>query len=443
MFAYYHYFTLFRFLVYHHFAIEHFRYIVLSFESLVPMPSLLSRSSRSSSTTSARSTGSGHTYATNLTSYSDMRPSLHHSESSPAKLALKEDGEEVNEEYCDPHSSASSVSTYASTVSSREDLAAQPEYELPTERHVRDSEALPTNATDFAMLFPTTRRLLIQHDDSTSDGNMNVRVDIVARTSSGARHSMILFHLRMKNLYERQFSLRRYCRESGREVCSSRKKYVKPVAQLQPRKRPSVVRAFTTSLQGLGARSPKRQDSGYESDDADELESELKRFTMSSDVQADVPTNIIRLEFSNYAQVEVHRRRHGGEKQWDFEYWGEPYSWKRGVTRDEYETFCTYDLVSSTTGGRLAYIVPDQLGRDEAAIEESQGGWIPPSSMRIEDSSISEDLGDVIISTGLIILTDDCIKRRWHNKGSTRISVPVCNGPNFDPEELVDRIFPR
>lgn len=363
-----------------------------------------------------------------------MRPFVHRFDSAPCKYGdYEQEPDDLDESSDNPRSS---VETYASTVSSSEDLADQVEYELPDERHqVYETEAIPTTPTDFAKLFPTTRRLLIQHDDSASDGNMNIRCDAEAVSQHGEPLKMTLFHLRMKHLYERHFSLRRYCRDSGREICSSKKKYAKPIPRAS-RKRPSLSRSLTSALSSLG-KKPKRQDSGYDSDE--DLEEELRNFTLNADVKATIPTNIIRLEFSNYAQVEVHRHRQGHAKQWDFEYWGEPYSWKRELSYDEDEPVYSYELINVRTGSCVAYIMPDKLDARQAALEEMQGGWIPPSSMRLTEKSISEDLGDVIVSTGLVVLADDCIKRRWHNTRSARVHVPE----GKDPARVVDEVFPR
>lgn len=400
------------------------------------MRSSYASSSRSSSSTSGHSAASGQTYTTNLTSDSDTRPFIHRFESAPGKYGdCKQEADDCDEASDDPRSS---VETYASTVSSSEDLADQVEYDLPDERHqIYETDAIPTTPPDFAKLFPTTRRLLIQHDDSTSDGNMNIRCDTEAVSQHGDKLKMTLFHLRMKNLYERHFSLRRYGRDSGREICNSKKKYAKPIPRAS-RKRPSLSRPFTTALANLGMK-PKRQDSGYESDE--DLEQELREFTLNSEVKATIPTNIVRLEFSNYAQVEVHRRRVGHAKHWDFEYWGEPYSWKRELSYDEDEAVYSYELINVRTGFCVAYIMPDKLDRRQAAHEEMQGGWIPPSSMRLTEKSISEDLGDVIVSTGLVVLADDCIKRRWHNTRSGRVHMP--GEDCIDPAHLVDEVFPR
>lgn len=381
-----------------------------------------------------------------MTSYSDAtthrRPSVKHHDTCPGRfgtlvqepLSYGDEGIDI-----DPRSS---VETYASTEASDDDLADQPEYELPKDRRrAYETEALPTTPPDFAKLFPTTRRILIQHDDSSSDGNMNVRVDAEALSGKGEKLKMTLFHLRMKNLYERQFSLRRYCRDSGREVCNSKKKYAKPLpVQAKQTKRPSTKRSVTSTVHTVGRKSPRRSDSGYESDDdADDIEEELRAFTLNSEVKATIPTNIVRLEFSNYAQVEVHRQRHGHDKCYDFEYWGEPYTWKREVTEDEGETIYSYELTNLRTNQCVAYIMPDKLDEKQSRLEAAQGTWIPPSSMRITDKDISADLGDVIVATGLIAITDDCIKRRWHNSRSARVTVP--SGHRVQPSKVADVVF--
>lgn len=402
------------------------------------MGSSYADSTGSSSYRSARSTTSGQTHSTNITTYSDLRPVVHRYESAPCKHGESiEDPEESNDD-ADPRSS---VETYASTVSSSEDLADHVEYELPHDRHrIYETDAIPTTPLDFAKLFPTTRRLLIQHDDSTSDGNMNLRCDSEALSAHGERIKMTLFHLRMKNLYERQFSLRRYCRDSGREICNSKKKYAKPIPRVS-RKRPSLSRSFTSALQNLGVK-PSQQDPDHESDD--DLEHDLRNFALSSAVKATIPTKIIRLEFANYAQVEVHRRRQGHIKQWDFEYWGEPYSWTRELSFEDGEPLYSYELINIRTSTCVAYVMPDKLDDRQEALEEMQGGWIPPSSMRLTGGTISEDLGDVIVATGLIVLADDCIKRRWHHSQSGRIHVPRPGAPDYvDPARIVDAVFPR
>ena len=308
-----------------------------------------------------------------------------------------------------------------------------------------DSEAKPTSPPDFGKLFPTTDRILIQHDDSTSDGNMNLRLDVDALSASGQKLKATLFHLRMKNLHERQFSLRRYCRDSGREVCNSKRKYAKPLPKPQPQKKPSLQRSLTSYISRKTPGTRRSWDSGYESDEAEdrELEEELRNFTLSSEVKATIPTNIIRLEYSNYAQVEIHKRRQGTTKSYEFEYWGEPYAWQREQQVDDGEIVYFYELINLRTDECMAYIMPDKLDAVQSRLEETQGGWVPPCSMRLTNQLVSNDLGDVIVATGLLALTDDYIKRRWHNSGSARRLVPNKAAADYvDPEHIVDEVFP-
>lgn len=304
--------------------------------------------------------------------------------------------------------------TYASTDSSDEEVCQQPTRDLPKVRKtVYRSDAIPSTPPDFAELFPSTRRLLIHHDDSTADGNMNLRVDAeVSTTTKGRRVKMTLFHLRMNNLRERQFSLRRYCRDSGREVCRSAKKYEKPSPANQSR-RPSLQRSLSTALHVIGKKhlpALRHYDSGYESDD-DDFEEQLRQFTRLSEVKATIPTDTVRLEFSNYAQVEVHRTCASSEKAYIFEYWGTPYQWECPTA-----PHAPYYLVNLATGKPMARIVPEAVSRRHHLENELEGCWVPPCSLEITDASVAvdnkADLADVIVATGLIALVDDSMKFR-------------------------------
>jgi hypothetical protein len=289
--------------------------------------------------------------------------------------------------------------TYASTVPSVEDLPEEPQYEVPVTNHqIFDSEAIPTTPTEFAELFPSTRKLLIRHDDATIDGNMNLRVDTEVESEDGDINTMILFHLKMVHLKNRVFSLRRYCRESGREVCHSGRKYI----QKEEPKRPALQRSLSNAISSINAftglrtksestaptlSTLKRQDSGYDSGDEDEL--------MPRKKEALIPTNTIQLEFSNYAHVDVKRRGVKASKKYEFEFWGNDYMWKREVARSGHHKDISYHLVNVDTLRPIAYIVPLRLTPAEAREEEEMGGWIPPCSMWISDSSVLGGLTDV------------------------------------------------
>lgn len=137
----------------------------------------------------------------------------------------------------------------------------------------------------------------------------------------------------------------------------------------------------------------------------------LQAFTIAHDIKATIPTDNIRLEFSNYAQVTLEPVCHGDKKQYNFEYWGENYAWRKRVLRDGREIINSFELINLKTQQKVSSIVPDALSPEESAFETSQGAWVPACSMRLLQKEISDDLGDVIVTTGLIALSDDCIPR--------------------------------
>lgn len=74
----------------------------------------------------------------------------------------------------------SSVRTYASTIESEQDDATEllPEYEVPGYSYGPYAPTtIAATPSDFSELFPSHRRLVVRHDDSTIDGNMNLRID--------------------------------------------------------------------------------------------------------------------------------------------------------------------------------------------------------------------------------------------------------------------------
>ncbi|KAF2443053.1 hypothetical protein P171DRAFT_487007 [Karstenula rhodostoma CBS 690.94] len=353
-----------------------------------------------------------------------------------------------------------SVDTYAST--SEEDLADDfdplPEYQVPQYTHEPlPVDAIPTTPRDFADLFPTSKRISIRHDDSTLDGNMNLRVDTHVEEHNRKKQSYTLFHLRMHDLRTREFSLRRYCRDSGREVCHSIRKYQKPPSD----KRPVLQRASTAlasfrhkpDSRPSTAGGLKRSDSGYESVhdvDADADES-VPQPTGYAKGRALLPTNTLKLEFSNYAHIDVKRRGAHSGKKYAFEYWGYNYSWKRVVTQEDGHESVSYYLIRSDNESEpLAHISPVRLTHDQAREEAARGGWIPPCYMRITDEHVLQsrgDISDVVVATGLMALVDDCIKRRFHQKQSTQLHIPLIrNKLHLDyvgPKRLIDEMFNR
>lgn len=300
-----------------------------------------------------------------------------------------------------------SVETYASTLPSEEDLEKDmPAYELPQYRpEFYYSDAIPATPADFSELFPSSRRLAVCHDDSTSDGNMNLRIDTHVQTTSGRIRNITLFHLRMHDLKNREFSLRRYCRDSGREVCHSTRKLHKPAAEKRPGFQSSLSNALASFRSKSDSKTPtnaslKRSDSGYESmyprdDDNDAFEARPKSAGSPSKSRAQPPTNMIKLEFSNYAQVEVKRRGTKGNKRYEFEYWGINYQWKRVIRKDGQSKQISYHLFRAGSERPLAHIVPVPLTTAQEREERTKGGWVPPCSMWINDEDIVRPNTDV------------------------------------------------
>lgn len=299
----------------------------------------------------------------------------------------------------------SSTETYASTVASDEELDDDlddydSEYELPEYREVFGKEVTPSNPTNFAEFFPTTKPMYIRHDDTTQDGNMNLRVDMQSRRNGTTQ----LFHLRMQDLKKRDFSLRRYERSSGREVCHSTRKYEKPAAERPPLTK-SVSNAFASMCKpdfkrtdsGLSHSSHKtmgarRQDSGYGSDDEF---AENGRPHNAHGKKLPIPTNTTKLEFSNYAQVEVKRRGAKHSKRYEFEYWGHSYNWKRVEEKDGKCKAVSYHLYKGDGIHAVAHIVPELQTPAQVREEEEMGGWVPPCSMYISDRTLLEAVTDV------------------------------------------------
>ena len=288
-----------------------------------------------------------------------------------------------------------STETYASTVPSYEDLPGDSAADLSdyAEEYI-ECDATPSSSTEFAELFPSTRRLKVRHDDTTLDGNMNLRVDTEASVGGGQKRDVTLFHLRMKDLLEREFSLRRYSRDSGREVCHSCRKQTH--SQPTPQKRPGLQRSVSSAFASFrGKQEPKsptslkRADSGYESLYGDgEEDMDAKMSQNASQRPVSQPTSKITLEFSNYAHVDVKRRGAKASKRYDFDYWGTNYFWRRMIKKDGESREVSYHLVNEGTMGIVAHIVPEPMTPWQAEEEAAKGGWVPPCSMWISDDKI-------------------------------------------------------
>lgn len=198
--------------------------------------------------------------------------------------------------------------------------------------------------------------------------------------------------------------------------------------------------------------SPKRQDSGYASNSEDEEDDEVDSFMSSSKASLPIPTNTTKLEFSNYALVDVKRRGAKSHKRYEFEYWGSTYTWKRVSTKDGTGKSISFHLIKDDNGPAIAHIVPELRSRSQIRAEEEAGGWVPPCSMWISDERVMSaltDVADVIVATGLIALVDDCIKSHFNPKPkhTRHISVPLTplkmDFEYVGPKALVEHVFRR
>ncbi|KAH6659738.1 hypothetical protein BKA67DRAFT_529877 [Truncatella angustata] len=364
----------------------------------------------------------------------------------------------------------SSVETYSSKASADEiedteivDIVDDTEVPpLPIYRHeITDSNVRPSSAQDFAALFPSMNRLSIRHDDFTSDGNMNLRVDTIV--SGRRRRTVQLFHLRMYDLNKREFSLRRYCRDSGREVCNSKRKYTEPGNQ----SRPTLQRSVSSAMKSFTKPQLKRTPTGgsvFSTKSRPETSHSANADTEFSDIFSQglslgkitkprqTATNSIKLEFSNYARVDVERCGSKGSKRYEFAWWGHDYIWKR-VT-DKLTGVVSFHLFrDGPHSAPVAHIVPETRSPNQVASDENAGGWVPPCHMWLSDKDLIDaatDVADIVVATGLMALVDDCIKQRWSTKHTRqqRITLPKRSKTlDYDdharPRSLVHKLFSR
>jgi hypothetical protein len=299
-------------------------------------------------------------------------------------------------------SSVESYSTIASTIASEAGVEEEYFYDEPELQYEHQaSNVLASTPSEFAAHFPSTRRLHIHHDD-TVDGNMNLRVDADAQIESGRNVDLTLFHLRMHDLKNREFSFRRHSRDSGREICHTSRKHIKPAVETRPGLPRSMSNAWT-SLRSKSASkcssisSFKRTDSGHASMHEDEEDSDggFHIPKSSSATNLTLRTNTIQLEFSNYAHVDLKSRGLSASKHYDFEYWGTQYAWRRTVNKAGMSREVSYHLYNQKTNIAVAHIVPEPMTLAEAEIESAKGGWVPSCSMWISDDKIIAGLTDV------------------------------------------------
>lgn len=415
-----------------------------------------SRSSAASDSARSRESGSLQSYATQPTRYSDCsakRPPKAHCNprdngSDEAALRLFFDRQPQE-------SPRASVETYASTVDGDDDGDGEAadetlDYYVPNLKPARSRQsALPASPADFSQLFPSGRRLHIHHDSSTEDGNLNLRVD--AEVYAGDRRSeMTLYHLRLHSLLAREFSLRRYCRDSGREVCHSAWKQQNAVTAMRPGLQRSLSNALHSMRPKSDSKAPtldslRRSDSGYGSLTSDTAETAERPRSASHGAEARPPlsSDTIKLEFSNYAQMDVRRTGPKGHKRYDFEYWGVSYAWRRIVRKDGAEKSVAFHLTRSGSEKVLAYIVP--VNREAGGCTD---GLVRPCSFRLADEKLIDgpkDGADAVVASGLIALVDDSIRTRFSGKGTGSLLHPRAN-MNIEyvgPKRLITELFRR
>ncbi|KAF1344114.1 hypothetical protein BDV97DRAFT_373658 [Delphinella strobiligena] len=405
--------------------------------------SLRSRDSGLSGHKSDHSSNSNHSYNTGATINStSVRPVFSHHDTCQGRLECHYETRSTEFEsrhpvFDDPRLS---VETYASTVDFADEDEEVPERHLPHVRPVQiyQFDALPATPADFGELFPSSRQLSIKHDDSTDDGNMNLRLDTTVNLPGNKSQEITLFHLRLHDLKKREFSLRRYCRDSGREVCNSVRKY----QESSMAKRPGLGRSINNAFAAMRSISDskavtnsnlKRSDSGYGSISSHKSIEAAQESMPTGDPSsrgrhAPIPTNTTKLEFSNYSHVEVKRRGARSNKRYEFEYWGTDYAWKRVVDKSGPSLKVMYHLYRADDLRILAHIEPRSLSSAQALEERRKGGWIPPSTMWIDDKQILEaqnETSDVVVASGIIALVDDCIKQRFHPKPTHQFVIPV------------------
>ena len=357
-----------------------------------------------------------------------------------------------------------SFDSYMSSLPSDEALPDDvPDYNVPGGmEQIQSSDAMPASARDFAELFPSSRKLQIHHDDTTIDGNMNLRVDTPVRTLKGNDRKITLFHLRLYDLQSRDFSLRRYCRDSGREICHCARRSQKHAIGKRPGLQRSLSNAFAALKSRGDVKSPptpalNRTDSGYdtmngeEEEEEEEEEPQRPASSQSAKLSKAASSDTLTIEFSNYAHVDIARKGYKADKRYDFHYWGSSYTWRKTTQKIGQLREVSYHLTQRADGHVVARIVPDPLTNDAAQDEVDKGGWIPPCTMWISDEKIiharGTDIADVVVATGRVVLVDDSIRRRFHSQEARQLIIPLpifaglSMGKDSAPRKFIDEAF--
>lgn len=247
----------------------------------------------------------------------------------------------------------------------------------------------PSTPGDFAVLFPSLNPFTIGHDNFGSDGNMNIVVDVPSPHIDKLGGRIQLFHLKMVNLSTREFSLRRYSRDSGDEFSWSRRKYV----ELDTR--PILQRSFEQVIEKLGNRLTGHE---FEPDIIDARDSLAATGGYSpwvsvdndiGDIKEFKSTDVIRLGFQNYSTVELEYVSSRKARSYQFSFWHRDYIWNWVVDQD---LISLHLFEGRQRKNPVASIVPIASSPKQIQANEATGAWVPPCQMRfIEDNVLYND----------------------------------------------------
>lgn len=242
---------------------------------------------------------------------------------------------------------------------------------------------------EFGDLFPSSRKILIHHDDTTFDGNFNLTLETSVSLRDGTSLPLTLFHLKMQDLERRVMSFRRYSRYSGREVCNTTS--APKTAQIT--RRPTLKKSFSSALANLRLSMPSKATGPTTSaieessdDEADDSENDEGEEVEEEGREAERPNaDVIDLDFSNYAHLKLSRRRTRKKRRYEFEYWGAKYTWTVSDSVSGSNQGRAYHLLQAGSRKILANIVPQPQTAREALLEDIKGGWVSPSVFWIDE----------------------------------------------------------
>lgn len=144
-----------------------------------------------------------------------------------------------------------------------------PSFPLSSHKSRGESSSIPAISTQ---LFPSSETLFLQHDDDISKGNLALCIATATDQGSGPR--VQLFHLKMKDVKRRKFSLRRV---SGEEVCSTSRVY-----RTKVRRRTRLRRSISSSMSSIQSMSSGRRSSVSSQISASGSSKSLAEFTIST-----------------------------------------------------------------------------------------------------------------------------------------------------------------